>query len=96
MEICPEGFDKRFPGSKRIVRVPLNALGVFHELSGDGHDKLNSQALGMGTLSLPIYGIKDKWSDNVPHLVVVPNNRTEAAVAHIYLDFVESAGGTVL
>lgn len=93
LEICPEGFDKRFPGFRRISRSPLTALGPFHETCGDGHDKLNSQALGMGPISMPIYGVKDKWSDYVPHLKLIPNNRTEAAVAHTYLDFIESVGG---
>lgn len=93
LELCPDGFDKRFPGILRIARSPLVALGPFHEVSGDGHDKLNSQALRMGPISLPLYGVKDKWSDMCPYLVVVPNNREEAAVAHMYLDFVERVGG---
>lgn len=92
LELCPEGFDKRFPGSHRLVRVPLTAYGPFHEISGDGHLKLNSQALKMGPVGLPIYGMKDKWSACVPLLVTAPNVQTEAAIAHLYLDFVEQQG----
>lgn len=93
LELCPEGFDKRFPGSHRIVRTPLTALGPFHEVCGDGHLKLNSQALNMGPVTLPIYGMKDKWSAFLPLLVTVPNVQTEASIAHLYLGFVEAERG---
>lgn len=93
IQLCPEGFEKRFPGSRRIVRVPLTAFGPFHEIASDGHLKLGSQALKMGPVGLPIYAMKDKWSDCVPFMVTAPNVQTEAAVGHLYLDFVEEQGG---
>ena len=94
LNMCPEGFDRRFPGSRRIVRVPLTSLGPMHELAGDGHLKLGSQALKMGQVGLPIYGIKDKYSSDVLWLITAPNVQTEAAIAHVYLDLVESQGGS--
>ncbi|KAG8929141.1 hypothetical protein FRC01_004802 [Tulasnella sp. 417] len=92
LSICPEGFDKRFPGSRRITRAPLTAFGAMHEIASDGHLKLGSQALKMGPVGLPIYGMKDKWTSYVPLLVTAPNVQTEAAIAHLYLDFVELEG----
>ncbi|KIO15506.1 hypothetical protein M407DRAFT_247215, partial [Tulasnella calospora MUT 4182] len=46
----------------------------------------------MGPVGLPIYGMKDKWTSHVPLLVTAPNVQTEAAIAHLYLDFVELEG----
>ena len=61
----PEGFDKRFPGNKKrkVERQALSAIGPFHEVSGDGHEKLSALALRIGDVGFPIYGFKDKWSD---------------------------------
>ncbi|KAJ7599776.1 hypothetical protein C8J56DRAFT_999559 [Mycena floridula] len=90
----PLGFEKRFPGQKKstIPHVGLTAIGPFHEISADGHEKLGALALKMGDIGLPIYGYKDKWSDVLVKLIVVPDCRTAAAVGHIYLDFVEEVG----
>lgn len=85
----PEGFDTRMPGGRKIVRKALFALGIWHEVSGDGHEKLGSLALQMGSIGLPIYGLKEKWSDNLLYIVVVPNTRNAFAAGHIYLDFLE-------
>ncbi|KAJ7797903.1 hypothetical protein B0H14DRAFT_3546635 [Mycena olivaceomarginata] len=88
------GFTLRFPGHKkeRIPRVGLSALGPFHEVSADGHEKLSTQALQMGELSLPIYAYKDKWTDFLLMLRLIPNSRTAAAIGHLFLDFVDDTG----
>jgi hypothetical protein len=53
----PLGAEHRYPGhkKKKIYRHPLSALGPFHEVSSDGHEKLGKQALKMGDVGLPIY-----------------------------------------
>jgi hypothetical protein len=95
LEHFPLGFDTRFPGKKKfgIPRTPLNSNGPFHEISSDGHEKLGKQALDMGDIGLPIYGYKDKWSDSIPFIQFVPDSRTAAAIGHLFLDFIETAGG---
>ncbi|KAJ7156233.1 hypothetical protein C8R46DRAFT_429357 [Mycena filopes] len=94
-EWYPEGPELRYPGHKKtkISRRPLSALGPFHEVSSDGHEKLGAQALKMGDIGLPIYGWKDKWTAYLLKLNVVPESRTNAAIAHLYLDFIEELGG---
>ncbi|KAJ7512435.1 hypothetical protein B0H11DRAFT_2151906 [Mycena galericulata] len=88
------GFTLRFPGHKKnlIPRVGLSAMGPYHEISADGHEKLSAQALQMGELGLPIYAYKDKWSDYLLLLRLIPNSRTAAAVGHLFLDLVEEGG----
>ncbi|KAH6880209.1 hypothetical protein BKA70DRAFT_1126820 [Coprinopsis sp. MPI-PUGE-AT-0042] len=92
--IAPEGFDKRFPGRNKKVleRVPLVAIGPFHEISGDGHEKLNAQALQMGDLTLPVYAWRDKWSGFVLKIIVLPDTRKAAVIGHAYLDLIEEYG----
>ncbi|KAJ3562110.1 hypothetical protein NP233_g9781 [Leucocoprinus birnbaumii] len=93
--VAPEGFNLRFPGgrSKWVRRQPLQSIGPFREISADGHEKLNSQALKMGSLSLPIYGYRDKWSGMILQLCVLPDARKAAAIGHVYLDLVSKIGG---
>jgi hypothetical protein len=86
---APEGLARHFPGATGIRQTPLSAVGPNHQHHGDGREKLNAQALGMGGVSLNIYGIKDQWSSFILRLVVVPNNRLATTVGHIYLDCVE-------
>ncbi|KAJ7638088.1 hypothetical protein B0H17DRAFT_960876 [Mycena rosella] len=88
------GFTLHFPGHKKqlIPRVGLSALGPWHEISADGHEKLSAQAPQMGELALPIYGYKDKYSDFLEALKLIPNSRTAAAGGHFFLDFVEETG----
>ncbi|KAJ7708008.1 hypothetical protein B0H14DRAFT_3119448 [Mycena olivaceomarginata] len=81
---------------KKIYRHPLSALGPFHEVSSDGHEKLGQQALKMGDVGLPIYGWKDKWTAYLLKLAVVPNCRTNAAIGHLFLDFLEEIEGIPL
>ncbi|KAF4586441.1 Transposase [Pleurotus pulmonarius] len=86
-------FDQRFVGCKgKIIRTPLNCLGPWHQVHCDGHEKLNSQALQMGTVTLPIYGFKDQFSAFVPLLQVLPSVRNVETIGHLYLDLVESYG----
>ncbi|KAJ7798209.1 hypothetical protein B0H13DRAFT_1643103, partial [Mycena leptocephala] len=90
----PDGFDSRFPGRKgrRVARVPLRAHGPYFDVSADGHEKLASSALRMGSVEFSIYGYKDKYTDFVLLLKVYPDVRTSGAGGHIFLDFVEETG----
>ncbi len=47
----------------------------------------------MGPVGIPVYGIRDKWSGTILHLVVVPNARKAVIIGHLYLDFIEKYGG---
>ncbi|KAI1794272.1 hypothetical protein LXA43DRAFT_883738, partial [Ganoderma leucocontextum] len=87
-------FDRRFPGRSRdlIPRVPLDCIGPMHQVHVDGHEKLSSQALRLGTVTLPIYGYKDLWGGYVLDLVVLPNVRLASTCAHLHLDFAETHG----
>ncbi|KAJ7092528.1 hypothetical protein C8R43DRAFT_1049877 [Mycena crocata] len=91
----PLGAEKRYPGHKKrqVYRHPLSALGPFHEVSSDGHEKLGQQALKMGDVGLPIYAWKDKWTADLLKMNVVPNCRTNAAIGHLFIDFIEEQGG---
>ncbi|KAJ6535294.1 hypothetical protein DFH09DRAFT_1249931 [Mycena vulgaris] len=92
-ELNPLGAENRFPGKKRkVFRQHLSALGPFHEISSDGHEKLGQQALKMGDIGLPIYGFKDKWTADLLKINVVPNCRTNAAIGHLFLDFLAEQG----
>ncbi|KAJ6618980.1 hypothetical protein B0H10DRAFT_1913207 [Mycena sp. CBHHK59/15] len=94
LQYFPDGFDSRFPGRKgqRVARVPLRAHGPYFEVSADGHEKLASSALRMGSVGFSIYGYKDKYTDFVLLLKVYPDVRTSGAGGHIFLDFVEETG----
>ncbi|KAF7310263.1 hypothetical protein MIND_00400200 [Mycena indigotica] len=91
----PSGPDIRYPGRKKsqVFRTPLSALGPYHEISSDGHEKLGAQALQMGGVGLPIYAFKDKWTAQLLKINVIPNDRTNAAIGHLFLDFVAENGG---
>lgn len=93
---APAGLAQRFPGSRAIQRSNLNAIGPFHQDHSDGHDKLNSQALKMGEVALPIYGIKDQNTSFIKHFVTVPNNRLAETIGHVHLDCVEKYQGGYL
>ncbi|KAJ7885240.1 hypothetical protein B0H13DRAFT_2235309 [Mycena leptocephala] len=62
-------------------------------VSSDGHEKIGAQALKMGDVGLPIYGWKDKWTADLLKMNVVPNCRSNAAIGHLFLDFIEEHGG---
>ncbi|KAJ7025817.1 hypothetical protein C8F04DRAFT_1298905, partial [Mycena alexandri] len=90
----PDGFDNRFPGKKgkRVTRVPLHALGPYHEVSSDGHEKIAPSALRMGGVGFSIYGFKDKFADYLLFLKIYPDVRSRGAGGHIFLDFVQETG----
>lgn len=85
-----EEFAQRFIGFRdNIERTPLNSLGPWHQMHADGHEKLTDKALEMGTVTLPIYGMKDQYSAWVHYLCVHPNVRLQSSALHIFLDSVE-------
>lgn len=85
----PDGFRIREPTAKKVHREPLVALGIHHEWSCDGHDKLSA-------LGFPIWGIRDKWSGKWLGLWVVPNNRLKLVTAYLYLSLIVLLGGEYL
>lgn len=97
-EHYPEGAAKRYPGksSMRVNRQPLSALGPYHEIAADGHEKLGALALQMGGLGLPIYAYRDKWSGDLFQADVIPDCRSPGACGYLYLDLVEKLGGTIM
>jgi hypothetical protein len=93
LEHFEAGFNLRYPGKKStIVCHSLSAIGPWHEVSSDGHEKLSALALRMGDIGLPIYAYKDKWTANLLKITVVPNCRTAGAIGHLFLDFLEETG----
>ncbi len=94
-EHAPAGAESRLPGTRRgrIPRTPLTSVGPFREISADGHEKLNQQALRMGNLSIPIYAYRDKWSGYILKLCAVPDSRRAATIGHLYLDLIEEWEG---
>jgi hypothetical protein len=90
----PDAHDAQYLCKKSAINQGrLTAIGPFHDVNCDGHDKLGAQALQMGGVGLLIYGLKDKWSSMMLHLVVIPNNWRADIVVHIYLDFIEKYQG---
>ncbi|KAF7975358.1 hypothetical protein HWV62_9675 [Athelia sp. TMB] len=85
----PEGVDSRYPGRKKIKRTVLTGHSIWQEVHCDGHEKLGKLALMMGSVGLPIYGMKEHWADAILYLKVLPNDRLADAIRHVYLDFVE-------
>ena len=73
--------------SRKIIRGKLESLGIWHEVSVDGHEKLGDKALQMGLVGFHIYGARDKWSGKVLLLTVLPSSRFAEAIGHVYLDF---------
>lgn len=95
----PGGAQVRYPGNRQAAkthRSVLSSIGPYHEVAGDGHEKLGSAALDMGGLGLPIYGYREKWSGSVLDLKVVPDSRSNGTIGHIYLDLVEKLQGKLL
>jgi hypothetical protein len=84
----PDGGSICYPRKRIIPRSALQAAGTWQEVHCNGHEKLGTQALQLGGVSLPIYGFKDQFSSELMYLVVLPNDCLVIAVAHVYLDFV--------
>ena len=91
----PQSFEERYPGKRKtlVPRQGLTALGPFHEICSDGHEKLGKQGLQMGNVGLSIYAWKDKWSGCLLKIVVTPDCRSAGAVGHLFLDLLEQLGG---
>ncbi|KAJ7916691.1 hypothetical protein B0H13DRAFT_1871020 [Mycena leptocephala] len=89
----PDGFDNRFPGKKgkHMTCVPLHALGPYHEVSSDGHEKIAPSALCMGGVGFSIYGFKAKFSDSLLFLKFIQMFVPKGG-GHIFLDFVQETG----
>ncbi|KAJ6624981.1 hypothetical protein B0H10DRAFT_1783673, partial [Mycena sp. CBHHK59/15] len=90
-----EEFDDRFVGKKkaRKHRTPLMAWGPYHQEHSDGHEKLSEQGLDIGIgIHLPMYRSKDQFCAFVHALLLMPNVWKANAIAHYYLDLVESRG----
>jgi hypothetical protein len=64
----PDGFALQELTAQVITQTALVAIGIHHEWSCDGHDKLTRYGF-------PIWGVKDKWSSKWLGLWVVPDNR---------------------
>lgn len=94
-ELAPEGFDIRYPGNKHTGphRTALDAVGPFQEVSSDGHEKLDAKALKMGSISLPFYTYREKWSGFILKLVVLPDARKAGALGHVFLDLMSEIKG---
>ena len=84
---APEGFERRNPGSRKIVHTLKVPIGIHERWSCDRHDKLYK-------IGFPVYGIVDdgtgKWLD----AWVVPSNRFETVIGYLFLCCVEKYGGT--
>ena len=88
-----EEFENRFVEPKAIIDwVPLNCLGLWHQIHSDGHEKIAGQALDMGGVSLPIYAYKDQFSTFLLIMRVLPDVRLGTTIGHFYLDLVEEYG----
>lgn len=82
----------RMPGEPQ-PRTPLRALGPDHQHHSDGWEKLGALALRMGGVGIPVYGTKDQYSSKYVQAVVVPNDRLQDVIVHVYLDRVKALGG---
>ena len=83
---APDGFAKREPGAKRIVRVQKAPLGIHERWAADGHDKLYS-------IGFPVWAIVDDATGKWLGAWVVPSNRLAQIVAYLFLDTVERFDG---
>ncbi|OBZ74087.1 hypothetical protein A0H81_06561 [Grifola frondosa] len=81
----PDAVDARFPGKKKISHAKLSSIGPFHEVNCDGHDKLGMFTLQMGPVTLPIYGMKDKWSDTALRQIFAPELDADAVPSFVAL-----------
>ncbi|KIK77459.1 hypothetical protein PAXRUDRAFT_166785 [Paxillus rubicundulus Ve08.2h10] len=72
--------------AKKIFRTQLGSLGLHHEWSGDGHDKLTA-------IGFPIWAVRDVFSGKWLGMWVVPNNCCGATIAYLYLSLVYCYGG---
>lgn len=88
--------EEKFPGKKKVQvdQQPLSALGPYHEISGDGHNRIWHIGITDGRLRLSnIYAYQDKWTGRLAQMDVVPDCCLAGAVGHLYLDFLEILDG---
>ncbi|KAF8152977.1 hypothetical protein B0H34DRAFT_754101 [Crassisporium funariophilum] len=85
-DFADEGFDKRMPTSKAIMRTPLTGIGPDEEWSMDGHDKLRKAGFD-------IYGIRDKWTGTWHYYRVLPSNRYASVIGVVQLECIKKVGG---
>jgi hypothetical protein len=83
---APDGFEKREPGAKRILRVRKAPLGIHERWAADGHDKLYS-------IGFPVWAIVDDATGKWLGAWVVPSNWLAQIVSYLFLDTVERLGG---
>ncbi|KAJ7210487.1 hypothetical protein GGX14DRAFT_394700 [Mycena pura] len=91
--IAPEGAELRFPGRRKALkfRGQLTAVSIMEEVHCDGHEKLGSKALQMGPVGIPIYAFCDHTGKAL-HMTVVPNDRCQVMIGHVFLDFIGATG----
>jgi len=82
----PDGFIKRGPNSKKILRVPKNPIGINERWSADGHDKLYA-------IGFPIYAVVDDATGRWLRAWVVPSNRMGDIIGYLFLSLVEEMKG---
>lgn len=85
----PEGFTRRHPESKKIMRTPKNPVGIHERWSADGHDKLYS-------IGFPVWAVVDDATGRWLGAWVVPSNRMMRIVAYLFLSLVEEYQGKYL
>ena len=83
---APQGFEKRNPGSRKIIRTKKVPLGIHERWSCDGHDKLYK-------IGFPVYAFVDDASGKWLDARVVPSNRFGAVIGYLFLCCVEKYGG---
>ncbi|KAG2144454.1 uncharacterized protein EDB93DRAFT_1251690 [Suillus bovinus] len=85
----PDRFAQWGLSKKKISHQPLVSLGLHHQWSGNGHDKLSR-------IGFPIWAIRDQWSRKWLGMWVIPNNRLKTSIAYLYLSLVHELGGMPL
>lgn len=83
---APDGFEKREPGSKHILRFKKAPIGIHERWAADGHDKLYS-------IGFPIWAIVDDATGKWLGAWVVPSNRLGNIIAYLFVMTVERFKG---
>ncbi|PPQ86894.1 hypothetical protein CVT24_000283 [Panaeolus cyanescens] len=78
---APDGFSKREPGARQILRVPKTPIGIHEPWAADGHDKLNK-------IGFPIWALVDDATGKWLGAWIVPNNRDPNIVSYCFLETV--------
>lgn len=86
---APDGFEKRNPSARQIIRSPKVPIGIHDRWSCDGHDKLYK-------IGFPAYGFVDDATGKWLYGKIVPSNRFGTIVGYLFLCCVEEYGGEFL